>query len=202
MIIGIDIDDTIADTCEIMLNYAQEYTIDVLKREPILKEGSCNTHFYVQYLHNWKEGEDIDFLNTAYEKIITETRPKTLAIKYLQKLHNEGHKIVLITARWESDKFDVRKTTENWVKQNNVPCDKLIINTENKLIAAQQENIDLFIDDSFSNCQKVSENGIKTFLMDTRANTGLKDDKIERVFSWPHIYMKIKEMTKSDKGGK
>lgn len=125
-----------------------------------------------------------------------------MAIKYLQKLHNEGHKIVLITARWESDKFDVRKTTENWVKQNNVPCDKLIINAENKLIAAQQENIDLFIDDSFSNCQKVSENGIKTFLMDTRANTGLKDDKIERVFSWPHIYMKIKEMTKSDKGGK
>ena len=68
MIIGIDIDDTIADTCEIMLNYAQEYTIDVLKREPILKEGSCNTHFYVQYLHNWKEGEDIDFTVKTNDK--------------------------------------------------------------------------------------------------------------------------------------
>lgn len=194
MIIGIDIDDTIADTCEIMLNYAQEYTIDVLKREPILREDSCNTHFYVQHLHNWKEGEDIGFLNDTYEKIISETRPKTLSVKYLQKLHEEGHKIVLITARWESEKFDVVEATKNWVEKNNIPCDKLIINAENKLIAAQQENVDLFIDDSFSNCQRVSRSGIKTFLMDTRANAGFKDEKIERVFSWPHIYMKIKEM--------
>lgn len=194
MIIGIDIDDTIADTCEIMLNYAQEYTIDVLKREPILKDGNCNTHFYVQYLHDWKEGEDMEFLNDFYEKIIQETRPKTLAIKYLQKLHEEGNKIVLITARWESDKFDVVKTTEEWIKKNNVPCDKLIINAENKLVACKQENVDLFIDDSFSNCQMVSESGIKTFIMDTRANKGLNDSRFERVFSWPHFYMKIKQI--------
>lgn len=192
MVIGIDIDDTIADTCEVLLNYAQEYTINVLKKEPILKEGSCNTHYYVQYLHGWENGEDIDFLNEYYEKVLVETKPKTLAIKYLQKLHDEGHKIVLITARWETDKFDVRKTTEEWVKNHNVPCDKLIINAENKLIACKNENVDLFIDDSFSNCQMVSKSGIKTFLMDTRANSGLKDENIERVFSWPHIYMKLK----------
>ena len=194
MVIGIDIDDTIADTCEVILNYAQEYTIDVLKREPILKDGSCNTHFYTQYLHDWKEGEDIDFLNEFYEKIIMEIRPKTLAIKYLQKLHDEGHKIILITARWETDIFDVVKRTEEWIKTHNVPCDKLIINAENKLIACEKENVDLFIDDSFSNCQMVSESGIKSFLMDARANKGLSDERIERVFSWPHIYMKIKEM--------
>ncbi len=194
MIIGIDIDDTIADTCEIMLNYAQEYTIDVLKKEPILKDGNCNTHFYIQYLHDWKEGEDIEFLNEFYEKIITETRPKTLSIKYLQKLHDEGNKIVLITARWESDKFDVINTTKKWIKKNNVPCDKLIVNAENKLIACKQENVELFIDDSFLNCQMVSESGIKTFLMDTRANKGLENKNIERVFSWPHIYMKIKQI--------
>lgn len=193
MIIGIDIDDTIADTNEMLFNYAQEYTIDVLKREPIIREDSCNTHRYVQYLHNWNDGEDVEFLNGVYEKVLSETRPKTLAIKYLQKLHEEGHKLILITARWESDRFDVRKTTEDWVKRYNVPCDKIIINAENKLIAAKQENVDLFIDDSFSNCQMVSRSGIKTFLMDSRANKGFKDENIERVFSWPHIYMKIRE---------
>ncbi len=193
MIIGIDIDDTIADTNEMIFNYAQEYTINVLKKEPILRDGTCNTHKYVQFFHDWKEGDDIQFFNEYYERVISNIKPKTLAVEYLQKLHEDGHKIVLITARWETDKFDVRKTTEEWVKNNNVPCDKLIINAENKLIAAQNENIDLFIDDSFSNCQMVSKSGIKTFLMDTRANSGLKDENIERVFSWPHIYMKIEE---------
>ena len=49
MIIGIDIDDTIADTYEVMFNYAQEYTANVLGREPAIKElNSCKTHFYTR----------------------------------------------------------------------------------------------------------------------------------------------------------
>lgn len=194
MIIGIDIDDTISDTYEVMMNYAQEYTIDVLKREPILNESAdCSNHFYTKYMHNWKDDEDLDFLNLYYEKILKEVRPRTLAIEYLRKLQEEGNKIILITARWESDFFDVRKTTENWIKENNIPCDKLIINAENKLIAAKEENVDVFIDDSFSNCEMVSNGGIKSYLMDSRVNKGLKNEKIERIYSWPHLYMKLGE---------
>ena len=40
----------------------------------------------------------------------------------------------------------------------------------------------------------VSSAGIKTFIMDTRVNKGLKDDKIERIYSWPHLYMKLKKL--------
>lgn len=195
MIIGIDIDDTISDTCEMMFNFAQEYTINVLKREPNIREDSCKTHFYIQHSHNFKDNEDIEFLKEYYYQIITEVKPKTLAVKYLKKLQEEGHKIVLITARWEADYIDTRKLTQEWIKRNDIPCDKLIINAENKLIAAKRENIDLFIDDSFSNCDMVSSSGIRTFLMDSRANKGLKNDKFERVYSWPHIYYKLKEIS-------
>ena len=192
MIIGVDIDDTITDTYEVMMNYAQKYTIDVLKREPIINESlNCADHFYTKYLHDWQEGEDLQFLNEYYEKIIKNVKPKTLAVEYLKKLQDEGNKIFLITARWETDNFNVRKVTQEWVIKNNIPCDKLIINAENKLIAAKQENIDVFIDDSFENCKMIADNGIKTFLMDTRVNRGLKEDKIKRVYSWPHLYMKL-----------
>ena len=67
----------------------------------------------------------------------------------MNKIHEEGNKIILITARWETDKFDVKKITTNWIKENNIPYDKLIINAENKLIAAKSEKLDVFIDDSF-----------------------------------------------------
>lgn len=197
MIIGIDIDDTITDTYEVMVNYAQKYTIEVLKREPILEEINCDNHFYTKSLHNWKDEEDLEYLNQYYEKIVNEVRPRTLAVEYLEKLHNEGNKIVLITARWESNKFDVTELTKQWIETNGIPCDKLVINAQNKLIAAKQENVDVFIDDSFSNCQMVSNAGIKTYLMDTRINKGLVDEKIERIFSWPHLYMKLNEFNKN-----
>ncbi len=193
MIIGIDIDDTITDTYEVMVNYAQEYTINILKREPIINENNCPDHFYAKFLHNWQGEEDLEFLKDYYKKIIVNVKPKTLALDYLKKLHDEGNKIILITARWTADYFDVEKLTKEWISKNNIPCDKLIINAENKLIAAKQENIDVFIDDSFKNCKMIADNGIKTFLMDTRVNRGLEDEKIKRVYSWPHLYMKLKE---------
>ncbi len=200
MIIGIDIDDTITDTYEVMMNYAQEYTIEKLKREPLINEtNSCNNHLYVQYLHNWNKNEDLEFLEEYYEKIINEVRPKTLALKYLNKLHEEGHKIILITARWETDYTDIVGLTREWLNKNNVPYDKLIVNAENKAVAAEQENLDIFIDDSFKNCQMVSDLGIKSFLMDTRTNRELFDDRIKRVYSWPHLYEIFKNMIKEAK---
>ena len=36
MIIGIDIDDTITDTYEVMMSYAAEYTAEVLKKEDVI----------------------------------------------------------------------------------------------------------------------------------------------------------------------
>lgn len=194
MIIGIDIDDTITDTYEVMMNYAAEYIINIEKREPIIKEKTdCSSHFYTKALYGWYNGEDILFLKEYYERIIKEVKPKTLALKYLNKLKEEGHKIVLITARWESDNFDVRKNTEKWIKENNIPCDKLIINAENKAIVAKKENIDVFIDDSLKNCTMVQEIGIKTYIMDTRVNRGLEKENIKRVYSWPHFYYLLNE---------
>lgn len=197
MIIGIDIDDTISDTYEVMFNYGQEYTANILNREPIIKElTNCNSHFYTKSIYNWTDEEEKRFFELYYEKIIKNVNPKTLALEYLQKLKDEENKIVLITARWQPEKFDldVEKETKNWIEKNNIPYDKLIINAINKEDIAKRENIDVFIDDSFKNCEAVSNIGIKTYIMDTRANKGLKRDDIERVYSWPHVYMKLKKI--------
>ena len=83
--------------------------------------------------------------------------------------------------------------TKKWIEKNNVPCDKLVINAIDKQEIAKNENIDVFIDDSFKNCEAVSDIGIKTYIMDTRVNRELNRKDIERVYSWPHVYMKLKK---------
>lgn len=192
MIIGIDIDDTISDTYEVMVNYAQEYTANVLKQEPIMNHiENCATHFYTKEIHNWEDGQDLEFLKLYYEKILNNIKPKTLAKEYITKLQEEGHKIILITARWTCDFFDVRETTKRWIEENCIPYHDLVVNAGDKRKVAKEKNIDLFIDDSFKNCAMVADSGIKTYLMDTRVNRGLEKDNIERVYSWPHIYWKL-----------
>jgi len=193
MIIGIDIDDTITDTYEVLVNYSQEYMINVLKKEPIMKHGSCDEAYYTRYLYGWNNNEDIEFLKEYYEIVMKEVKPKTLAVEYLQKLHNEGHKIVLITARWKAKEFDIREITKRWIEEHNIPYDKLIVNAKEKLQFCIDNGIQIFIEDSYETCEQLEENGIKTFLMTTKMNENIDAGSIERVKDWDEIYEKIEK---------
>ena len=194
MIFGIDIDDTISNTYEVIMAYAQEYTINFLKREPLLREElDCTNHMYAQYLHMWKDSDDKEFLANYYERLINNVRPKTLALEYLNKIHDEGNKIIIITARWKNDYFDIVEATKRWLERYNIPYDELITDADDKVGICKDKNIDIFIDDSLYNCKKVADAGIKSYIMDAIINRGEKFDNVTRVYSWPHLYMRLKE---------
>ena len=66
--------------------------------------------------------------------------------------------------------------------------DKLFMNASDKLKLVNENNIDIFIDDSYNNCKDVAENtNSKVYMMTSMANKNLEDKKIKRVFSWPEI---------------
>lgn len=71
---------------------------------------------------------------------------------------------------------------------------KTFIGHLDKRDIVKENNIELFIDDSFKTCKQISEIGVRTFIMDSRINKEMKDDKLERVFSWEEIAKKIKEV--------
>lgn len=191
MVFGIDIDDTISDTTEKMFNLVQKFIVEDLKREPLIDEVPIYTHHVIETIHGLSEEEFTSFLVKYYRELTEGVIPKTFSVEYLKKLKDEGNKIVLITARIETTDFDVKKSTEEWLKKYDIPYDKLIINAKTKLKAAQEEKVDVFIDDSFMNCSDVSKSGIKAYLMDSRGNRGLNPEGFERIYSWPHLYYKL-----------
>ena len=196
MNIGIDIDDTIANTYDVLFNYAQNYTINDMGKE--IKDVNRNiiTHMYCTNFHNWNKKEDKEFLDKYYEKTVLKVQPKMYAIENIKKLKESGDKIYLITARFLSDKFDVKKLTKDWLEKYGIPYDKLILNSQNKVIVAKENNIDIFVDDSIKNCTEIANSGIKTYMMDTIVNKDFEDENIERVYSWPHLYQKIENYRK------
>lgn len=196
MNIGIDIDDTIANTYDVLCNYAQNYTINDMGKE--IKDVNRNiiTHMYCTNFHNWNKKEDKEFLDKYYEKTVLKVQPKMYAVENIKRLKESGDKIYLITARFLSDKFDVEKLTKDWLEKYGIPYDKLILNSQNKLIAAKENDIDIFVDDSIKNCTEMAHVGIKTYMMDTIINKNFENENIERVYSWPHLYQKIENYRK------
>ncbi len=193
MKIGIDIDDTIADTCEVAFAYAQRYTIQELGRSGKIQEVTAKHHTYIDAMHNWSDEEDTNFWNRYYGKIITQIKPFTLAVETIKQLRQDGNQIILITARWPEENCDVKQITLDWLAQNQIEYDEIVLNAKDKAQVALDKNIDLFIDDSFKNCMEVAQTGIKTYIMQMRTNKGLDAENITRVYSWPDIYDRIKK---------
>lgn len=190
MNIGIDIDDTISETFETLLPYAQKYTIEDLKRKSEVQiDSNCVNHFYIVYMSGWNEQEAMIFWEKYYAEILRKLNIKKFASEVISKLRKQGHKIYLITARWDMKNDNVEEITKQWLKDNNVEYDGLFLNASDKLELAKGNKLDMFIDDSFKNCKKIADNTeIKVYMMNSRVNGSLNDEKIERVFSWPEVY--------------
>ncbi len=193
MNIGIDIDDTISETFEILLPYAQKYTIEDLKRKSeINMNQDFLNHFYIVYMNGWNEKEALAFWSKYYAEILKKANIKIFASDVINKLKKEGHKIYLITARWDMPNDNIQEITKKWLSNNKIEYDELIINATDKLKLVKEKNIDIFIDDSFNNCKNIVENSnARVYIMNSKVNQNLNHKNIQRVYSWPEIYSLI-----------
>ena len=130
--------------------------------------------------------KELAFAKTYYDDVIPNTPFKPKVAEYINKIRDLGHEIIIITARNKSLYTDEYKTTIKELKDNNINYDKLICSFDKDKVC-KKENIDLFIDDSIDNCNKVSELGIKTLLFTSKSNMNV-ETKLDRVYSWEEIY--------------
>ena len=198
MNIGIDIDDTISNTIEITLPRAKKYAQDFLGMDiSNINFSQAIDHMYIEKVFNLSKEQMHDFWEKNLLQLVQGVKIKDNAAKIINKLKDEGHRIVIVTARWNECNFDAMKESEKWLKENGVMYDKLYVNADSKVEIAKNENIDLFIDDSIKNCRELSQNNIKCYLFKSAVNKNIEEsNRFEIVESWDQIYKKI------TKGGK
>lgn len=197
MNIGIDIDDTISNTYDVLMGYAQKYTAEDLKKElkqPEAKILSCNG--YCEKFHNWNEEETRNFWEKYYSTIIKEVTIKKFAKETIKKLKKDGHKIYLITARFDVLDGLIKQITLEWLEENGIEYDELIFDAQDKLKKIKEKNIEILIDDAVTNCTQVSEAGIKTYIMDSMQNHGQEIENVQRLYSWIHAEQEINKLNK------
>lgn len=192
MRIGVDIDDTIADTYDWIFNLSQKFTVEELHRSANLRVSSgLQTHMYFQEMHGWTQEETQLFLNQYYHILVQNIKPKMFAKEMMDQLKQEGNEIFLITARFPSEWFDIQKATLNWLSNHKIHYDKLFFYEGTKLQTVRENQVDVFLDDSFKHVKEMADNGVRTFIMDSRVNRGLDGEKVTRVYSWSHFYQEM-----------
>ena len=178
MKLGLDIDDTICDTWQCVMPYmAEYYNIDYeyLKNLNKVYEEALGIDFK----------EYCRFAKRFYGDIVPNAKLKKDVIEVLTNLKKHNVEIIFITARSNNGFDDPYKTTYDYLINNKVPFDKLIVGCKDKASVCKKNNIDLFIDDSINNCISVSKEGIDALLFETNANKHVK--KIKKVKNFKEI---------------
>ena len=192
MIIGIDIDDTITDLSDIFLKYATLYN-----KENEIDFKIDKTQWDIDKAFGWNNDDFMKFSKKYLEILLNEAKPKKGCVDVINKLREDGHKIVIITARNSEELIAPYDFTKNWLELNNIGFDKLVVNSNKKEEDCINNKIDVFIDDRPENCENVYKKlHIPVFLFDSVYNTNDKNSLIERVFSWEEVYSKIRSIQK------
>ncbi len=168
MNIGIDIDNTICNTEETLDKYQNIF----IKEKNISKEFLLNDNDY-----------KLEFLTKYIEKIYKEATIKEDAKEVINNL-SKNNKIYIITARSNAFIDNIEELINNYFKEKNIHIDKIIIHAKDKVDACLDNHIDIMIEDSLYNYNKLIENNINTILFDDKhKNINIKD----RVTSWKEI---------------
>ena len=164
MRIGIDIDDTLTDVKNELIkageNYARSLGKDIKVDKNFEDKNNNGNKWQEMFQFNYEELKY--FLKDIQESITNKAKPRENVVEVIKKLRNDGNEIIIITARDSEFHDDPYKYSKDWLDKNNIYYDKLVVNARNKEDACIEEEIDLFIDDSKSNCLNVKKAGIKT----------------------------------------
>lgn len=194
MNIGIDIDNVISNFDEELL---KEYLIHdkELRNTGVINE---NAEYIRKGMFDWTDDEEKTFYKENIERIAKNLNAIKGAKEYIEKLHEDGHLIYIITGRDNGEYSEPYKMTKEWLDKNYIYYDSLILtdayDKHAKAEKCLENNIDIMIDDSVSICNNCIENGITTVLMDKTFN---RYSNLQRVKSWKEFYEYISNYKKA-----
>jgi uncharacterized HAD superfamily protein len=188
MNIGIDIDDTITNSSNIFIKYAKKFN-KIYNINYNIDEAELNQ----KKAFGWSRKNQNVFAKRYLKRILQEAEPNAGVIEGLQYLKKMGYRLVFITARNDAEVSGIYELTKQWLINNNIKFDKLIVNCNNKLQTCLDNNIRLFIDDNYNVCKDIwNSKKIEVFLYETNYNKKYDNLNFVKVKNWNEIINLIK----------
>ncbi len=191
MKIGIDLDGVVFDSEKEFRVYSELY--DMIDLQQNSKVDNQELKFQDRF--QWTQVQIEGFLKKYHKQIIVESNFMPGVKRILKLLKQDGHSLILITARGGMNK-DMIKITEERLKETGMNIfDKYYWATENKDEVCIKENVDIMIDDFYQKCRSIANSKKKTiYLKDAPSYDLEENDYIKVLYNWGEIYRYIKEM--------
>lgn len=190
MIIGIDIDEILADwVSRVAESHNQKYGTS-------LKKADFHSYKFWEVWGGTRE-EAIEKIYSFMEEHIEKVSPVTGSIEAIRTLKNGGHELHVITGR----RNEFINQTKRWLDQHFPEIFTGVYFTNHytnngvslrKIDICKEMGIEVLIEDDVVHALDVAQDGVQVLLMDYPWNQGISHTNLKRVFSWEEILEIIK----------
>ncbi|HMM05375.1 MAG TPA: hypothetical protein PKD52_01700 [Clostridiales bacterium] len=189
MVLGIDIDDVITDTSAALMAHAKIHEVEVCQKGEILDH-------LPQVMRGEIQSPRVKlYFERHMANVMAAALVKDGAKATLKRLKAKGHRLVYITARGDTKFPGSREKTMEFLKKEQLPWDKIVFDSFDKLKDCLEQQIELMVDDSVKNCEDLTKGGIHTVLFTSPVNIGIATD-LDRVNDWDELERYIDRLAK------
>ena len=193
MRIGIDLDGVVFDSETDFRIFQELYDMNELNGKSVKDEKEVR----IKQRFNWTDETFLDFLSKYHETVVRKSNYMPGAPMILKMLKDEGHDLIIVTARGGVNEAIIGWTEERLEEDDMKIFEKSYYAIKDKAEICKKENIDIMIDDSNINCKNTSENQIKTiYFKDAPSHEMEENEYLKVLYNWGEIYRYIKEMKK------
>lgn len=190
MNIGIDMDGVMIDDDRYILDNLSKFLY-----EKGLPEMENPTVYEEKF--NLDADENLKYREEYFFNYIENAKPFDYTKEVIDKLHEKGHKIVVITGRFKTTSKcelgeKMRFLTENWLRKNKIYYDKIVYSVIPKIKEVEENNIDLMLEDSPYNIPLLAR-VTKVACFNTQYNQHIDLPNVTRVFSWYDFLSKFEK---------
>jgi len=173
--IGLDLDGVICD-------YYPELVSNLQKEIDPKITLTDLTQYNIASLFGWSAEKSEEFFDKDQEReTFLKVKPIQGAVEAIKELYSQGHEIYLVTSR---NPYMHGMHTADWLVEQQLPYTALIF-CKDKVPAAKNLEMDLFVDDDPGQISRMKEEGIRAMLYDQPVNRSYRG--LKRVNSWAEI---------------
>ena len=189
MIFVVDLDDTVCETNE----YSEFYIKKFIEENNLPYSFIQSKSRFAEGKFDWDKDTALKWYKTYGDQMMLEFPCRKYAVETINKLFDEGHTIIIATARANDWHSNPEETTLKWLENVGLKYNKIYIGRVDKEKICEEENADVFIDDDLQLTSRVADyfanSSKKVYLMTTDYNKDLQHEEgIVRVNNFVDIY--------------
>ncbi len=164
MKIAVDLDDTLS-----VLDRVKAGTAYLVRKNLPVKIHNADSHA-LQEVFGWTEEEAIRFVREGGITLFTDAPARNGVREVLQGWRNDGHQVVVLTARKKTWFSNAEKISRDWLEKRRIPYDELVSDEEEKGKYCREHGVGILIDDNLQTCLDAQENGVNAVLFVDKHN--------------------------------